>query len=88
MNLGPGISKVEKRDKIINPYSWNTVLVRGGKYYSVNHYPAGKTHDTGNPWKPERVEMRYEIDQRRYFEQLGINPDKLGIKFDKRGYRK
>ena len=51
-------SLVRSTDKIINPFSWNTILLRDGKWHSVNHYPAGMTFDKEQPYKKELVEIK------------------------------
>lgn len=53
------------QDKVTNPYSPKAILERNGQFFSVNHYPAGLTHDLdehGNRiYKEERFEIRYEV---------------------------
>lgn len=61
-----GIQTVLDSDRIINKYRWNAVLVRDGKYWSVNHYKACRSQDTGS-YLPERVEIRYELTKERDF---------------------
>lgn len=70
------LSYIGEGDRIINPNSWNTILIRDGVPYSVNHYPERRM-----------VEIRYELDHEREFEQLGIKPGALGFTFSERGYR-
>lgn len=81
------LSLVEPTDKVHNPESWNAILVRDGTPYSVNHYPEGRTFDKENPYKKERVEIRYRIDNEQGFAQLKVDGALLGFSFDEEGRR-
>lgn len=69
--------KVKKTDRIINPFSWNTIMLREGRWWSVNHYPAGRV--VSGEHKPERVEIRYDVRTAKEFAQLEINTEREGI---------
>ena len=64
-----GIQTVLDSDKLINPFRWNVVLIRSGRYYSVNHYPACISQETGS-YKPERVEIRYELQNKSDWDNM------------------
>lgn len=64
-----GIQTVSDSDKFFNPFSWNAVLIRDNKYYSVNHYPACISQETGS-YKPERVEIRYELQNKSDWDNM------------------
>lgn len=85
-------SIVQETDKFVNPFSWNTVMIRDGVPYSVNHYRAGLTwarDEAGERiYKEERVEIRYSLDRERDFANLQVDPESLGYEFNARGYRK
>lgn len=55
-----GIHTILDSDKVINPFSWNAILKRDGKYFSVNHYRSGISQENG-AYLGERCEIRYEL---------------------------
>lgn len=72
-----GVTKIRTTDKIVNRFSWNTIMLREGVWHSINHWPSGRVVD--GTWKPERAEVRYIIRTAKEFEQLKINCSKEGI---------
>jgi hypothetical protein len=81
--------EVKAGEKVINRLSWNAILIdKDGVPYSVNHYPPTLSSSwLGLRDKPEEVEIRYELYRLDHFEQLKVDPAKLGYRFDNRGYR-
>lgn len=69
-----GIQTVLDSDKIINPFRWNAVLHRETKYYSVYHYRACISQETGS-YKPERIEIRYQLQNKSDWDNVHMeNP--------------
>lgn len=80
-----GVKVVKSSDVLINPFAGNTILLRDGKYYSVNHYPAMRSASTGE-WLVERVEFRYELTKVQDWDNMKVNPADHGVEFDDLGY--
>lgn len=80
-----GVKRRLSSDGVINPFSWNTVVKRNGDFYSVNHYPAGRSATTGKSL-PERFEFRYQLLRLRDWKHQKLNPISYGVEFDSRGY--
>lgn len=64
-----GVQNVVKTDRFINPFSWNAILHRDGKYYSVSHYRKTRSTSTGEIM-PERIGIRYELQKEQEWSQL------------------
>ena len=58
---------IRENDEFINPFSWNTLLKREEKFYSINHYAAQKFPTV----QPDIMEIRYEVKTQKEFRQLG-----------------
>jgi hypothetical protein len=79
------VQDVDFGDIIINPFSWNAILLRVGKYYSINHYRPGISATTGEKLL-ERMEIRYQLAKIQDWDNMKVNPADHGVKFDDLGY--
>lgn len=78
-----GLNPRLESDRVINPFSWNTVVKRNGAYYSVNHYRRDVAPGRS---LPERFEFRYELTRLNRWHNMKLNPSDFGVEFDGRGH--
>lgn len=82
-----GVQPRLEDDVVINPFSWNAIVLRNGAYFSVNHYHRGISCTTGKSL-PERFEFRYELQRIGDWANQKMDPLEFGVTFDSRGYAK